>query len=71
MRGINGGAFFFLRLPGSGLELDLPLIARFPGGSPPDAGLVPDIEVVPGISDILAGRDVELSAVRAQLKIET
>jgi len=71
MRGINGGAFFFLRLPGSGLELDLPLIARFPGGSPPDAGLVPDIEVVPGISDILAGRDLELSAVRAQLKIET
>ena len=25
-RGINGGAFFFLRLPASGLEADVPLM---------------------------------------------
>ncbi len=67
LRGINGGAFFFLRLPASGLELDVPLIARFPGGSPPDAGIVPDIEVRPEISDILAGRDLEMAAVRRLL----
>ncbi len=67
LRGINGGAFFFLRLPGSGLELDVPLIARFPPGSPPDAGIIPDIEVRPEISDILAGRDLEMAAVRRLL----
>ena len=30
-RGIDGGAFFFLQLPGSGLEVDLPLIGYSPG----------------------------------------
>ena len=39
-RGINGGAFFFLRLPNTQIELDLPLIARFVEGVP-DAGLTP------------------------------
>lgn len=29
-RGTNGGAFFFLRLPQSGIEIDLPLIGYFP-----------------------------------------
>jgi len=29
-RGINGGAFFFLRLPHSKIEMDLPLIGSFP-----------------------------------------
>ncbi len=28
-RGINGGCFYFLRLPGTGLEIDLPLVGRF------------------------------------------
>lgn len=66
-RGINGGAFFFLRLPNSNIELDLPLIATFPAGAPPDAGLTPDIAVVPTIEDIATGRDAELEAVRAAL----
>lgn len=34
-RGINGGAFFFLNLPGSGIELDVPLIGFFPDGDRP------------------------------------
>jgi hypothetical protein len=62
-RGINGGAFFFLRLPNSGIELDLPLIGQFPAGDPPDAGLEPDIAVQTTIDDIAAGRDAELGAV--------
>jgi hypothetical protein len=67
-RGINGGAFFFLRLPHSGLELDLPLIGQFPDGNVPDAGLQPDILVVPTITDIASGRDSELEAVRARVR---
>jgi hypothetical protein len=66
-RGINGGAFFFLRLPRSGLELDLPLIGQFPDGERPDAGLEPDVLVVPTVSDIAGGRDAELEAVRARI----
>jgi hypothetical protein len=64
-RGINGGAFFFLRLPRSGIELDLPLIGQFPAGDRPDAGLQPDVLVVPTASDIARGRDAEMNAVRA------
>ena len=41
-RGINGGAFFFVRLPASGIEFDLPLIGTFPPQPAPDAGIEPD-----------------------------
>ena len=67
-RGINGGAFFFLRLPRSAIELDLPLIGQFPDGDRPDAGLQPDILVVPTVNDIARGRDAELDAVRTQVR---
>jgi hypothetical protein len=64
-RGINGGAFFFLRLPNSGLEVDLPLIGYFPAEPQPDAGLVPDVVVPRSAEDLAAGRDAELAAVAA------
>jgi hypothetical protein len=67
-RGINGGAFFFLRLPRSGIELDLPLIGQFPTSDRPDAGLQPDFLVVPTASDIAHGRDAEMNAVRALVR---
>jgi hypothetical protein len=67
-RGINGGAFFFLRLPRSGIELDVPLIGQFPAGNPPDAGLQPDVLVVPTVRDITVACDAELAAVRARAR---
>ena len=70
-RGINGGAFFFLRLPRSGIELDLPLIGQFRDGVWPDAGLQPDIFVAPTVNDIAQGRDSELNAVRARIRRAT
>lgn len=61
-RGINGGAFFFVRLPDSGLEFDLPLIGTFPTAPQPDAGIIPDVAVTPTANDIAAGRDPVLDA---------
>lgn len=57
LRGINGGAFFFVRLPASGLEFDLPLIGYFAQGNVADAGLAPDIAVPVTAADIAQGRD--------------
>ena len=66
-RGINGGAFFFARLPESGIEFDLPLIGYFPEGDPPDRGIVPDLRVSNSAADIAAGRDRVLEAAKAAL----
>jgi hypothetical protein len=67
-RGINGGAFFFLKLPNSGIELDVPLIGQFPRDERPDAGVTPDVLVSPSIADVAAGRDAELATVRRLLR---
>ena len=73
-RGINGGAFFFLRLPRTGLEVDLPLIAYTPCDAQgreidgvPDAGLTPDIVVRTTRAEIAADADPELRAVLAAI----
>ena len=60
-RGINGGAFFFVRLPGSGIEVDLPLIAYWPDAPQSNAGLGPDIIVPTRVADLAAGRDTALA----------
>jgi hypothetical protein len=46
-RGINGGQFFFLKLPNSGIEIDIPIVASVPLDAKPDAGLQPDVRVAP------------------------
>lgn len=61
-RGINGGAFFFLKLPASGLEIDLPLIASFPDTPQPDAAIQPDVLVETTAEDIASGRDPQMAA---------
>jgi hypothetical protein len=61
-RGINGGAFFFVRLPESGIEFDLPLIGFYPPGPAPDAGLEPDFRVAPTAVDLSLGRDPAMAA---------
>jgi len=78
-RGINGGAFFFVTLPNSRIEVDLPVIGYFAGDGPwpdgnaipfadlPDAGVEPDITITPSIEDIANGVDAELKAARAFL----
>ncbi|WGM45414.1 hypothetical protein KOAAANKH_00276 [Brevundimonas sp. NIBR10] len=65
LRGINGGAFCFLRLPASGLEVDLPLIATFPATPQPDAAVLPDVVVETTPEDIRLGRDPQLATALA------
>ncbi len=63
-RGINGGAFYFVRLPETGLEVDLPLIGFFPQGRQPDAGVLPDVAISLTAADIAAGRDPAMEKAR-------
>jgi hypothetical protein len=80
-RGINGGAFFFVALPRSRIEVDLPLIATFAGderptgtGLPfrsiPDAGIEPDVAVALSAADLARGADPVLRAAQSLLKGE-
>ena len=66
-RGINGGAYYFVRLPNSRIEVDLPIIGYYSPTPQPDAGLEPDIAVKVTPADIAARRDAELVAVRRAL----
>lgn len=63
-RGITGGAILFLNLPGSGLEVDLPIIGYFPEGDQPDAGIDPDVFVTITKKDIRDGTDSMLEKAR-------
>ncbi len=67
-RGINGGAFFFLRLPHSGIEMDLPLIGTFPTAPAPDAGVTPDIAVELTSTDIATGRDAVIAVTKTAVQ---
>jgi Peptidase family S41 len=61
-RGINGGAFFFARLPESGIEFDVPLIGYFPLAQMPDAGIAPDIKVSTSAKAIAVDSDNQMEA---------
>ncbi len=61
-RGINGGSFFFARLPESGIEFDVPLVGFFPETKKPDAGITPDIKVAMTAAAIASGADPQMQA---------
>ncbi len=65
LRGINGNGYFFVRLPGSGLEFDLPIVGNFAITPQPDRGVLPDVAVRPSVADIAAGRDPCLTTASA------
>lgn len=67
-RGINGGGFYFLGLPKSKIEMDLPLVGLFPATDAPDAGIEPDVYVKPSVSDIANGIDSEIMAVKRLIR---
>ncbi|QIK97097.1 peptidase S41 [Sphingomonas sp. HDW15A] len=65
LRGINGGAYFFVRLPGSGLEFDLPIKGYYPLRPQPDRGVLPNVLVRSSLADIDMGRDRVIATARA------
>jgi C-terminal processing protease CtpA/Prc len=67
-RGINGDAYFFVRLPASGLEVDLPIVGMFSAERQPNAGVRPDLWVPVAAADIAAGRDRQMTAALSQLR---
>ncbi|MCK7527145.1 MAG: S41 family peptidase [Ignavibacteriales bacterium] len=63
-RGINGSQLFFLRLPNSKIEIDIPLIGNYPLTPQPDEGIKPDIFVKQTAEDFISGRDTVLETVK-------
>lgn len=62
LKGINGDAYFFVRLPASGLEFDVPLVGYFPARPQADTGVVPHVMVRPTLDDIAHHRDPAMAA---------
>lgn len=58
-QGLNGGEMFFLTLPNSKIEIDLPLIYYYTKNVP-DEGVKPDFEVKTSKKDIFNGKDAQL-----------
>lgn len=69
-KGITAGAVFFVRLPYSGLEVDVPLIGTGydVANHLPDAGIQPDWLVEPTVQDWVSGRDTPLKAILARIQ---
>lgn len=68
LRGINGGQILFLRLPGSQIEIDVPVMGGFAIKAEPNHGVLPDVEVKPTVADIYNGVDTEMEAVLKLIK---
>ena len=60
-----GGQLCWINLPASGVGVDIPLVAAFAAGDPPDAGVLPEVRVAPRWADASAGVDTEMQAARA------
>ncbi|MEZ4887094.1 MAG: S41 family peptidase [Chitinophagales bacterium] len=63
-KGTTGGNMFFLQLPHSKIEIDIPLIGDYPLGEQPNEGIQPDVLVRPNVEDVVNGVDTELEVVK-------
>jgi len=62
LMGTNGGQLFFLTLPHSQIEVDIPLIGYYPHTAQPNRGLMPDRSVTTTLEDVIKGIDKDLGA---------
>ncbi len=57
LKGITGGNLFFLDLPNTGIEIDIPLLTELTSSDAPDSGIEPDIYIEQSVEDIADGKD--------------
>ncbi len=65
-KGLNGGYMFFLRLPNSRIELDIPVFGINILKDTPDTydgGIQPDVAIQKNVNDLINGEDTEMKAV--------
>lgn len=67
-QGINGGNYFFLSLPNSKIEIDVPVYFQAPLKAQKDAGMIPDLIVMKDFSDIGNNFDRELETIKNLIK---
>ncbi|WP_395007858.1 S41 family peptidase, partial [Undibacterium sp.] len=67
-RGLNGGELTWVAMPNSGVAVDIPLLATRYTETTPDASITPDIQVQRTFAARLAGRDLEMEAVKAMIQ---
>jgi C-terminal processing protease CtpA/Prc len=66
-KGLNAGTMFFLRLPNSKVEIDIPIIGTF-SDDKPAGGIIPDVLVKPSIEDLIKGEDKALKITQDIIK---
>jgi hypothetical protein len=66
-QGLNGGMMFFLRLPNSTIEIDIPIIGSF-SAEKPQGGIQPDIIVAQTVQDLIKGEDKVIEETRSLIK---
>jgi len=70
LRGLNGGGFFFTKLPDSSIEFDLPLVGYFSRSPQPDRGVAPDYQIARSAKDIALGHDPAMEAAAAWILLK-
>lgn len=68
--GTNGSFMFFLRLPNTKVELDIPVISQYipTGKTPIDGGVKPHIEIEKNVQDFMNDIDTELETILTLIK---
>jgi hypothetical protein len=67
-QGINGGNYFFLSLPNSKIEFDIPVYFQAPLQLQKDVSIVPDFIVKKQVDDIGYNFDREMDTVKRLIK---
>ena len=67
-QGINGGNYFFLNLPNSKVEIDIPVYFQSPLKKQKDESIIPDIIIKKDASDIGNNFDREIETIKKLIK---
>lgn len=63
LQGINSGAIYFLRLPNSNIEIDIPIIGNRALTMQENKGITPDFVVTESVEDVFGGFDSPMKAI--------